>query len=183
MPSVSQAGWPLISIVALSPMTVSLTWFHSPGFTRPVLRALGNLIRFSSSPCFRLTWYCARPGLAFRRQLAADVDARVVLLLLPRAVVELQDEIAIAAVGADKAVAAFGDQQAVFDADFAAGDVPAVEILAIEGLRATPAGRRQRRGSAAARQSSRAQEQRFMGGSRRAARIINGRSRRQSRPS
>ena len=37
--------------------------FHSPGFTRPVLRAWGNLFRFSSSPALRLTWYCVGHGL------------------------------------------------------------------------------------------------------------------------
>ena len=55
IPSVSHAGFPLISAFTVSPTTVSFTWFHSPAFTRPALLAFGKRIRFTSSPCLRFT--------------------------------------------------------------------------------------------------------------------------------
>jgi hypothetical protein len=119
-PSAFQAGWPLISSAALLPTTVSAA--GGPFELADVAFLALQEVRLVAS----------RPGPLARGQLGAEVDARVVHLGLPGLPLQLEREVAVAVVAAHEAVARFQHQRPAFGRRLALGDLPAVEVLAVE---------------------------------------------------
>ncbi len=92
----------------------------------------GKLQKVAFGPLFQVHLVTGRKGFALGWQRRADVDARVVVILLASPPVELEHEVAVHFVGAQPAVAALQHQQSVFDAGLAGGGLPAVEIASVE---------------------------------------------------
>ena len=96
--------------------------------------ALGSLERADVAfvALLQIDLIAGRPGLALGRQIGADVNARVVVGRPASLPVEFEHEVAVALVGAHEAVARFEHQQSVLDRRVAAGDLPTIEIPAVE---------------------------------------------------